>query len=501
VADIAEMVALFAKAAKRAKQAGFDAVEIHGAHRYLIAQFLSPTWNKRQDEYGGELKNRARILIETIRAVRQAVGEKYPLTCRLNGKEYGVEGGTTLEEAQEVARMAEEAGVNAIHVSAWGVRSQIQAASLPTLPGALVPLAEGIKKVVTIPVIAVGRISPELGERVLQDGKADFVAIGRALIVDPELPNKVARGKLEDIRPCTACMACRDGLLSGGELQCMVNPAVGREHEHPVRPAEKRKKVLIVGGGPAGMEAARVAASRGHEVILCEKEERLGGQLVVGAIPPHKGRIEPLTNYLVIQVKKLGVRVELGKEITLTAVQELKPDVVVLATGVLPLVPDIPGIDSINVVNAEDILNGKVVTGGRVIVLGGELVGCETAEFLAEKGKKVTITRRGLSMATKVGPSLRERLLDRLAEKGVTMLTGVKYDAITERGLAITTSDGRKETIEADTIVLATGSKANRELLTGLKGMVSEIHLVGDCVEPRGIREAIDEGFRIACVL
>ena len=499
--EIASIVASFADAALRAKKAGFDGVEIHGAHGYIIAQFLSRSSNKRQDIYGGDLKNRARFLVEVIKAVREAVGENFAVWCRINGKEYGVEEGTTQEEAQQTARMAQDAGADAIHVSASGPTSPVGFTSATFRPAVIEDLAEGIKKAVTIPVIAVGRITPEAGERMLEQGKADLVAIGKSLLADPELPNKVASGRLEDITPCILCMGCRDDLRSTTlvGIRCKVNAVLGREKECEIVPAKRPKKVLVIGGGPAGMETARVAALRGHRVTLYEKEQRPGGQLIQAAIPPYKDAIEPLTRYLETQVRKLGVEVVLGKEVTATLAGQLNPDVVVLASGVTTCSPDIPGLNRAHAVQAMDVLMGKAKPGDRVLIIGGELVGCETAEFLAEKGKRVTVTRRGPEMALGVGPNLRQSLLDRLLARGVTLLTGVRYNQVTPQGLVLTTEEGETRTIEVDTIVLAVGAIPNDKLAEELKGKVPEIHPVGDCIEPRNIRHAIADGFRVAC--
>lgn len=500
VDEIREVSVSFAEAALRAKRANFDGVEIHGAHGYLIAQFLSCSTNKRQDAYGGDLRNRTRFFIEVIKAVRVAVGEGYPVWCRINGREYGVEEGTTPEEAQKIARMAQNAGADAIHVSAFGPTSPTNFTTSPFRPAIIEDLAESIKKVVTVPVIAVGRITPEAGERILEQGKADLIAIGKGLLADPELPNKVDAGRLEDITPCIVCMGCRDDLLSATVLgiRCEVNATLGREGEYKIALAKRPKKILVVGGGPAGMESARVATLRGHQVTLYEKEPRLGGQLIQATIPPHKDRLEPLSRYLETQVRKLGVKIVLGKEATAALVKRLKPEVVILATGVTPFTPEISGLNKAQAVQARDILDGKVEAGDRVVVIGGELVGCETAEFLADKGKRVTVTRRGPEMALGVAAGVRAFLLDRLLAKGVTLLTGVRYNEVTPQGLVLTTTEGETKTIEADTIVLAAGAIPDKKLLEELKGKVPEIYAIGDCVEPRTIRDAIADGFRIA---
>ena len=498
IREIAEIVNQFAEAALRAKKAGFDGVEIHGAHGYIVSQFLSRSCNKRQDSYGGDLPNRARFLVEVIKAIKKAVGSDYPVWCRINGMEYGVPEGITLEEAQETARIAQEAGSDAIHVSATGPRAPNNLPSHTFVPAVLEGLAAGIKKAVTVPVIAVGKITPEAAEKILAEGKADLIAMGRALLADPELPNKLAENRLEDINPCIECFGCRNDIFSDKmEIGCHVNAALGKEKEYRIVPAKKPKKVLVVGGGPAGLEAARVAALRGHKVTLWEKEPRLGGQLIQAAIPPYKDRINVLLQYFERQLKKLNVAIELNKEATTATIEKFKPDAVVLGTGVKPLIPEIPGLDRAHAVQAGDILEGKVEVGNRVVIIGGEMVGCETAEFLAEKGKQVTVMRRGREMATGVGPSLRPFLLSRLAEKSVTLMTEIKYNKVTPEGIVITTKDGEKKTIEADTIVLAAGAVPDQKLYEDIKGKVREVHCVGDCVEPRTIRDATGDGYRI----
>ena len=494
-AEIATLVTRFAEAAERAMKAGFDGVEIHAAHCYLVCQFLSPLSNHRQDSYGGSIENRARFLLQIIEAIRSRVGRDYPVWCRLSAMEIGVEGGITLEETQTVAQLAEKAGVNAIHVSAHTVAPAHRPPTAQA-PGSFVPFAEAVKKVVSIPVIAVGRILPELGEDILHQGKADFVSIGRPLLADSHLPQKAATGTLEDIRPCLYCLSCLDSLNWRKEgLCCIVNPALGREQEYRIRRAERAKVVVVVGGGPGGMEAARIAALRGHKVFLLDDGEELGGQLLLASKPPFKDTIETFRQYLVRQVTRLGIELRLRQRFTADLVAELRPDVVVLATGVVPFVPQIPGVHGKQVVHASVALSGGS-TGDRVAVIGAELVGCETALYLAERGKKVTIMRRGPEPATKVNQFIRMPLISRLQAKGVSILTGVEYEEITKDGVIIKSRAGERKIIEADTVVLAAGAKPNTELLAPLQSRVPQVISVGDCVEPRGIREAVEEGCR-----
>ena len=498
--EITELVSRYAAGARRAQTAGFDAVELHGAHGYLIAQFLSPTANKRQDEYGGDVVGRARFLIEILQAIRRTVGPDFPVWPRLNSMEFGIEGGATLEDMHQVARMAQDAGADAISLSIWAGPQ----AGGTDRPGALVPLAESFKQVLTVPVMIVGRMTPEVSETALRENKTDLVVVGTALLADPEMPNKAASGRLEDIRPCIRCWGCipeehfvGQGIWEQKEgVHCTVNAAMGRERELEIKPVAKPRRVVIVGGGPAGMEAARVAVLRGHQVSLLEKESQLGGLLHLAALAPQKELIRDLTQYLIAQVSKLGVDVRLKAEAYAELIQSLQPDVVVLATGAEPLVPQIRGLDGRHVVTALDVLAGKAEVGEKVVVIGGALVGCETAEILAHRGRKVTVTRRGPEMATGISVPLRAPLLQRLETMGVTLRPGVKYEELTDRGLVITNEKGEKQIIAADSVVLAAGGMPRIELFESLQGRVPEIHRIGDCLEPGGIREAILAGAR-----
>ena len=494
--EISQRVRWFAAAAGRAKEAGLDGVEVHGAHQYLIASFLSPSTNQRIDEYGGSAEKRARFLVEIIQAIRETVGPDYPVWPRLNGQEFGFEDSLTIEETKKTVPMFVEAGANAVHVSAYGAYSFAIRAPICDIPGFLIPLSEEVKKVTSVPVIAVGRLDAELGEQILEQGKADFISIGRRLMADPELPNKTAAGRMDEITPCINCMECIERPVTEGRgSACAVNAAMGREREYQIQTTDKAKKVVVVGGGPAGMEAARIAALRGHRVVLLEKRPALGGQLLVATLPPYKEELALLTKYMANQVARAGVNFRLNTEATPELISEEKPDIVVIAVGGTPVVPDIPGVDAANVITAQDVLAGRDV-GQNVVIIGGGMVGCETGHFLADKGKRVTIIELLKRMANDVSPMVRRRLLDGLRSKQVTMLTNANCEEITGDGVLVTTGEGEKQRIPADSVILAVGYKPNDTLFRAIEGSFSNVHYIGDAISPQRIREAINAGYR-----
>jgi 2,4-dienoyl-CoA reductase (NADPH2) len=384
--------------------------------------------------------------------------------------------------------------------------------------GAAAPIAGAIKRAISIPVISVGRFDPELGEQTLRAGKADFISMNRRLMADPQLPNKVAKGRTEDIAPCTACLTCFEMNLQGIPISCRINAALSKEREYEIKPASKKKKVVVVGGGPAGMETARVAALRGHEVILYEKESKLGGSLPLAAMIKGQEREElmGIVQYLQTQLTKLSVKTVLGQEATRESIKSLKPDVLVIAAGGLHNIPDIPGIKRKNVMTSEQLhhrlkkylkffgpdMLKKLTTlylpvGKRVVVMGGGIHGCQTAEFLVKRGRKVTIVDSSKNIGEGlVTYLLKPLLLDWLKSNGVTMMAGVTYKEITDKGLVITVKK-KPQSIEADTIVTALPLKPNTELLKSLKDGVPKVYAIGDAKEPNLIIDAIADGSRI----
>jgi len=491
--EIESIIESFAEAARRAKTAGFDGVELHGTHGYLMAQFLSPYTNRRADIYG---RDRGLFALQTLDRVRSKVGSDYLVGYRISGEEF-IDGGLTLDESKAFAKRLEERGIDYLHVSA-GIGETGQYFILPMYfpKGNLLPLAEGIKRVVNVPIIAVGALhDPLLAEQALQKKQADLIAMGRALLADPELPNKIHSGKLEDIRTCLRCNeGCSSRVRQSKTQRCAVNAEVGRERQLRLHPVSKPKRVCVIGGGPAGMEAARVLALRKHRVTLIEKEKELGGLLRYATVPDFKAELRSFLEYLKTQVNKLGVEILCTRLATTEIVQELKPDSVVLAAGSTMPLPEFPGSHKPFVATAIDLLSGKYQAGERVLVAGGAAMGCEVAAHLASLGKKVTLVEMLNDLALDLEMRSRLALLQLLQEKNVEILTGWMLAKIEDAFVLLHGRDWRERRVEVDSVILALGLTPNQELLKPLKKTFGNIYVIGDCLEPRKIYQAIHEG-------
>ncbi len=500
--EVYQLIEKFGDAAARAREAGFDAVEIHGAHGYLVAQFMSQHTNKRVDEFGGSLYNRMRFPVEVIRNVRRKVGGSFPIIFRMSADEKVVDG-RNIEESAAVAAIVENAGIDALHVSVGVYASMPYIVPPPDVaPGFNLSNAGEIKKAVSVPVIAVGRINdPVLAEQAIRTGKTDLLAWGRQSLADPELPNKVAAGRIEEISPCISCnQGCIGYIFNPDKMKCscLVNPFCGREYKMKIEPAAQSKKVVIVGGGPGGLEAAWIAAARGHNVVLFEKEQSPGGQFRVGAIAPAKQDLTKAINYYTYMGKKCGVDFRFGTRADAGQVLAEKPDVVIVATGGEPSIPEIPGIDNPKVVTATDILLGKKAAGKKVLIIGGGLVGSETADFLGEHGHEVTIVEALPEIAEDVQESVKHFLLLRLKRHEVRIETNAKVIEILQDGVKVEKGGREKQLTGFDTVVIAVGAKSVNDLKPQLEGKVPELYVIGDASRPRKAIDAIEEAASLA---
>lgn len=490
--EIVEIEDSFAEAAYRAKEAGFDGVEVHGAHGYLICSFLSPLTNLRSDEYGGNLKNRGRFAANILRKIRNKVGEDFILGYRISASEY-IKGGLEPKEACDFAASIQQS-INYIHVSAGIYESpsfwSIASTYIPA--GQLIPLASQMKKAVNIPVISVGSFNPKLAEQVLQQGEADMIAFGRALIADPFMPKKLAEGREEDIRPCIrGNEGCISRFYTGCTIRCEVNPACGQEAHYRIRKTKTPKRVLIAGGGISGMEAARVAVLMGHQVTLIEKEKMLGGHMIESTRQQFKANEAELFKWLVTQVEKNGVKILLNTLVTPAVITREKPDVMILAVGSEYMRPTIRGADS--ALMCGEVLENTSLAGEKVIVVGGGLVGAETALTLAIEKRKVTLLEMTAQIAEKHEPGTRGALIQRLQHEKVCILTGHTVMEIGVRHVIVRDAKGTVLTIDADTVVLATGlvSRVHAELTD----IVPNTVCIGDCVEARKIYQCVHEAW------
>jgi NADPH-dependent 2,4-dienoyl-CoA reductase/sulfur reductase-like enzyme len=433
--------------------------------------------------------------MEVIRTIRGRVGADFPLLFRISADEM-VPGGRNLEETKILCRLLVEAGVDALEISRGSLEALRWVVPPMDTPIALnAQYAAEIREDLRVPILVVGRINdPLVAECILEEGKADLVVMARALLVDPDLPRKALSGSYEGIVPCIACNRCLEIVMTGNPVTCSMNPAVGREKDMAIVPAGEPKTVLIVGGGPAGLEAARVASLRGHRVTLYDRTEKLGGQLNIASIPPAKQELAKAIKYFSTQIEKSGVKVEIGKEFTPALIHQSKPDVVIIATGSAPLIPDIPGVNNPRVVTAIDVLSGKVTIGNKALIIGGGMVGSETADYLSGLSVDVTLLEVLENIATDMVIWQKEFLLERLAMRGVKIITSAKVIEILADGVKFI-KEGKENSIKGmDNIIIAMGAKSVNELSEKIRGDVRELYIIGDASEPRKVLDAIREG-------
>jgi 2,4-dienoyl-CoA reductase (NADPH2) len=522
--EIPEVIGRFAAAARRAQQAGYDGVEVLAGTGYLISEFLSPLTNQRTDAYGGPLVNRMRFGLEVIEAVRGAVGANYPILVRMNGNDF-MPGGNGRADLQAFAQALVAAGADALNINVGWHEARVPQIVTAVPRGVYAYLARGIRELVGVPVAAGHRINdPRTAREMIAEGMCDFVAMGRALIADPYLPAKAAEGREATILHCVACaQGCFDNLFKLKPVECLCNPRAGREGKTTPAKARIPRKVMVVGGGAGGMSAALAAREAGHAVTLYEQRDRLGGQLLLAGAPPGRGEFVELARNLRQQIARSGVAVVLNRPVDPALIETAKPDVVILATGAVPVKPPLPGADLPHVVQAWDVLSERAATGRRVVVVGGGAVGVETAQYLAEKGtlsgeavkfllvnraedsetlyglavrgtKTVTLIEMIDKLGKEIGRTTRWGMLQDLTRSGVHTRTSARVLEITPNGLKIE-SGGITEEIQADTIVLAIGAAPHNPLEDVLKQKGIPCRVVGDARKPGWAFDAIHQGF------
>lgn len=519
------VVEQFAAAADRAKRAGVDGVEIHGGHGYIISSFLSAATNRREDDYGGPLENRARLMIEVIKAVRAAVGSDYPVWIKLDTREVDRPGGITIEDTVATARLAEAAGVDAITASAYHGNDggKLDSGShTPFTPGINLPFAGQIRAAVNIPVIASGRIEPEVGDAAIRDGKADFIAMGRKILADPDLPAKLARGQATDIRPCIYCNTCISAIFTSGSSRCAVNPELGFEYLDGLAVPQDARHVVVVGGGPGGMEAARRLSAKGHRVTLVEASEHLGGTLRFAALAYEPN--ERLLNWLRDAVEEAPIDVRLRTTATVEMLHGLAPDLIIVATGARRDMPVFPGSDLPHVFSGDGLralmlgesnpelerktgLGTRIVSkiaatvgisanidlvrqatrtwmplGANIVIIGGELVGLELAEFLMERGRKVDVVDESAVFGAGLQILRRVWVLDELEKHGVSLHRSASDIRVTNEAVCFVDRDGNMRTLPADHVIVARGATGDTALADAIRAANMDLRVIGDAL-------------------
>lgn len=516
--EVERMVERFGEATHIAMEAGFDGMEIHAVHEgYLLDQFTMAMFNRRTDKYGGDLRGRLTLPIEIVKKIKSTSGPNFPVCLRFSVKSYikdwrqgGLPGedfeekGRDLDEGLEAAKILEQAGYDAFNADAGTYDSWYWAhPPLYQEHGLYLPLSEKLKQVVTVPVIVAGRMDiPELAEKALAEGKVDMVGIGRGLLTDPEWPKKVLQNRIESIRPCIGCHdGCMGRMFEGKPESCTVNPAVGREKEYEIVPANKKRKVLIIGGGVAGLEAARVCKLRGHDVIVYEKTNELGGHLNEASSPDFKVDDKRLLNWYKYEMKELNIDIRMGTKADQALIETGKPDAIIVATGSDPIKLNLPGVERSNVVYAVEIFKGTKSAGNNVVIIGGGLVGCETALYLAKQGKKVTIVETFDSLMTSGRPiphMNRIMLIDLLTFHNVGVILNSTLIEVTDDAAIITDPQTARRSIKADTIVLSVGYRPDSQLFEELNGKFTELYLIGDARNAANIMTAIWDAYDVA---
>ena len=505
VAEIQELVRRFAEAARRARAAAFDAVELHGAHGYLIGQFLSPESNRRRDGYGGDTRRRARFFVELVEAIKHELGRAYPVICRMNGRDL-VPGGLELDEAVETGALLEAAGADSLSVSG-GIHASRPYAIIPGMSvprGCYVSYSEAFKQRLTIPIMTVGRINtPALAEEILASGRADLICLSRALLADPHFPAKARSGQVDRIVPCIACNECIATVHRHKGIACTMNPTVSREREFKrlLATHSSVKLVAVVGAGVAGMAAAITAAERGHTVHLFETARVLGGHLRLAHLPPHREELENALRFFTREVERHPIEVHLDHPFTAADARDLRPDAIILAAGAESRTPDIAGVDLPHVVAGWRVIAGLAETGASCVVIGGGLVGVEVADYLAHRGKRVIIVARS-ELLKKAVHADRVYFVDRVHELDIEVLTHTKVHEIGPRSVTVEPRNGwRRALLDVDTVVVCTGYVPRSVLATELRELGIPVHLVGDVQGSRKFFEAIEEGTLAAIAL
>jgi 2-enoate reductase len=503
IEEVEKLVANIAQAAVIAKESQFDGIELHGHEGYLMDQFTTALWNKRTDKYGGDLMGRMEFVLSTVRAIQEAAGADFPIIYRY-GVEHKIPGGRTAEEGIAMAKILEKAGVAALHVDA-GCFDNWQWPHPPIYqpPGCMVAMAEMVKPHVMIPVITVGRLGyPDLADQIIEEGKADFIAIGRPLLADPDFASKARKDEKETIRPCIGCHECLARIRRRQALSCTVNPQCGDENRLAIHPASALKKVMVIGGGIAGMEAARVSAARGHQVTIYEKNERLGGMLHIAGYADFKRDINHLLNYQIRQVEKdKNIKVKLMSKVTIQVIESENPDAIFLATGSRPISEvGIRGLERTPWMTPDDVYRGDIPIGKDACIVGGGSVGCETAIYLAQKGWPVVVLEMARDVAADLHEANREMLIDLLRQHSVKVFAGTHVEEVEPGAVICGTSEGPR-IFPTELLVLAVGRQPVRDLLPEIQEVVKELYVVGDCVAPRKIKDAIWEAFKLANVV